>query len=557
MASYRISAIEKFDFAKPEEWPRWIRRFERFRQASDLVSNSEEIQISTLVYSMGDKAEDLLQSFDLKDDEAKKYPTVKGKFESYFIKRRNTIFERARFNRRKQEDSETVDEFITDLYSLAEHCGYGALRDELIRDRIVVGIKDSKLSEKLQMEPDLTLELAVTLARQSESVKKQQAVVRGTMTAVPVEAVSTRSCNRAWSQKPQTSTTNGAPPGNHKCTRCGKSPPHKRAQCPANEVLCHKCGKKGHYKHCCKSKVTIKEVTQDSGEETFLGTVTAVTDAVGTHSPWMVDVKLNSQNFEFKVDTGADVTVIPESVYSRERDGELQPSSLPLNGPTDEALDVCGQFSGLLTRNGIESQQNVYVIRNLRRALLGKPAIEALKVVALVEPIQEEEIVKQYPELFKGLGKLKDNYVIRLREDATPFALTTTRRVPIPLLPKVKEELQRMENMGVITRIEEPTDWCAGMVVVPKQNGKVRIYVDLTKLNGSVRRERHILPSVKQTLAQIGGAKYFSKLDANSGYWQIELDPESAKLTTFITPFGRHVRARTFSAEDDGNRGQH
>ena len=75
--------------------------------------------------------------------------------------------------------------------------------------------------------------------------------------------------------------------------------------------------------------------------------------------------------------------------------------------------------------------------------------------------------------------------------------------------------------------------------MVPKQNGKVRICVDLTKLNDSVRRERHILPSVEQTPAQIGGAKHFSKLDANSDYWQITLDPDSAKLTTFITPFGR------------------
>ena len=96
-----------------------------------------------------------------------------------------------------------------------------------------------------------------------------------------------------------------------------------------------------------------------------------------------------------------------------------------------------------------------------------------------------------------------------------------------------------MESMGVITRIDEATDWCAGMVIVPKTSGKVRICVDLTKLNESVCRERHILPSVEQTLAQIGGAKHFSKLDANSGYWQIQLDAESSKLTTFITPFGR------------------
>ena len=94
--------------------------------------------------------------------------------------------------------------------------------------------------------------------------------------------------------------------------------------------------------------------------------------------------------------------------------------------------------------------------------------------------------------------------------------------------------------MGVISKVEAPTEWCAGMVVVPKSNGKVRICVDLTKLNESVCRERHILPSVEQTLAQIGEAKVFSKLDANSGFWQIDLAPESAPLTTFITPFGRY-----------------
>ena len=75
--------------------------------------------------------------------------------------------------------------------------------------------------------------------------------------------------------------------------------------------------------------------------------------------------------------------------------------------------------------------------------------------------------------------------------------------------------------------------------MVPKSQGKVRICVDLTKLNQSVCRERHILPSVDQSLAQISGAKVFSKLDANSGFWQIELSKESALLTTFITSFGR------------------
>ena len=93
--------------------------------------------------------------------------------------------------------------------------------------------------------------------------------------------------------------------------------------------------------------------------------------------------------------------------------------------------------------------------------------------------------------------------------------------------------------LGVVAKVTEPIEWCAGMVVVPKADGKVRICVDLTRLNESVRRERHPLPAVDQILAQLSGAKIYTKLDANSGFWQIPLSPESALLTTFITPFGR------------------
>ena len=105
-----------------------------------------------------------------------------------------------------------------------------------------------------------------------------------------------------------------------------------------------------------------------------------------------------------------------------------------------------------------------------------------------------------------------------------------------------------MERNGVIAKVEQPTEWCCGMVVVPKSNSnKVRICVDLTRLNHSVKRERHPLPAVDQTLAQLAGGKVFSKLDANSGFWQIPLSPASALLTTFITPFGRyHFRRLPF-----------
>ena len=84
------------------------------------------------------------------------------------------------------------------------------------------------------------------------------------------------------------------------------------------------------------------------------------------------------------------------------------------------------------------------------------------------------------------------------------------------------------------------TPWCAGMVVVPKKEGAIRICVDLKPLNGNVFHEVHPLPKVDETLAQLAGAAVFSKLDANSGFWQIPLAKKSRLLTTFITPFGRY-----------------
>ena len=114
-----------------------------------------------------------------------------------------------------------------------------------------------------------------------------------------------------------------------------------------------------------------------------------------------------------------------------------------------------------------------------------------------------------------------------MKDNPEPFSLMTPRRVALPLLPKVKEEVLRMEKLGVISPVNEPTEWCSGMVVVPKPNGSVRICVDLMKLNENAMRQRHIMPSVEQTLAQLNEAKLFSKLDANFGFWQIPLCKQS------------------------------
>jgi len=122
MASVRLQPPSSFDFKNPDEWPKWKRRFQQFRLASGLSEDGEEKQVSTLMYCMGEDAEDTLASANISEEDRKQYETVIRKFDAFFKVRKNVIFERARFNRRVQRQDESAEQFITSLYSLAENC---------------------------------------------------------------------------------------------------------------------------------------------------------------------------------------------------------------------------------------------------------------------------------------------------------------------------------------------------------------------------------------------------------------------------------------------------
>ena len=107
------------------------------------------------------------------------------------------------------------------------------------------------------------------------------------------------------------------------------------------------------------------------------------------------------------------------------------------------------------------------------------------------------------------------------------------------LKDNVKAELCRMEEMGIITTVEQPTKWVNSVVVVRKPNGDVRICLDPVDLNKALKREHYPLKTVEEVASSMSEAKVFSTLDATSGFYQIKLAEESTLLTTFNTPFGR------------------
>uniref|UniRef100_H3BG27 Gypsy retrotransposon integrase-like protein 1 n=1 Tax=Latimeria chalumnae TaxID=7897 RepID=H3BG27_LATCH len=166
---------ESFDFSRPVDWPDWKQRFSRYKIATKLDKESREVQLCSLIYALGKEAKQIFRSFSFEEEAHKNdYKIVMEKLDEHFVPKRNVIHERARFHLRIQKQGETIEAFTRNLYELAESCEFGNTKNEQIRDRLVIGILDKELSQKLQLEPELTLEKAIQTACHSELVKGQE-----------------------------------------------------------------------------------------------------------------------------------------------------------------------------------------------------------------------------------------------------------------------------------------------------------------------------------------------------------------------------------------------
>ena len=227
-------------------------------------------------------------------------------------------FKCVKFSNRHQEHDEPVDTFITVLYTLTEHCGYAVLHDEMLRDRIVVGIQDHRLSEKLQLDPLLTL---------AEVVKKQQAIVRedkNEKEMLPSE------CPVQTVHKGRGDIRINRPPFRQSNTPSSKSCPwcadHDHQNCPARNASCHLCSKQGHFQTVCRSaphasQVHSNESHHDPPSETFLGGVSCQ----GKPSLWTVTVG---------------VATISEHMHNSIGSPPLSPPTMSLKGPSNYTLPV-------------------------------------------------------------------------------------------------------------------------------------------------------------------------------------------------------------------------
>lgn len=549
-APIRVNPPGPFNFNQPEEWPVWAKRFERYLSISNLDAKPNKEKIDLFCYCAGDKAEEILRQV-VPDPQAATFEEVRKAFDDYFEPKKNIIFERAKFNVRVQAAGEPVDEFITSLHTLAEKCEYATLKDQLIRDRIVIGVRDTKVSEQMQLLSDLTLVKAIQMARQAESVAKQTELIRP---AGAEEAV----VNKVFAKQKDFPREG--------CIRCGLNKHQMGRPCPAQNSTCRSCGKMGHWQRVCRSR----DRSSNSGGSSSSGRVVRAVKKLeddeidGANIRFInypqrqdgeteFEVSLENVTFgnktNFVIDTGADITCIPLSHVPKQFRREICKTMLCVYGPNEQPLSVVGSINVKVKFQNKTFTMTAYVIKNLKVALLGKVEISRLKLLKRVYQISTAKVkssvkpLEMFPQLFNGLGKMKKKCKIELVDNAKPFCQNVPRVVPLPLLDKLKTELDRLQKLKVIEQVDFPTEWCSPIVCVPKETG-IRLCCDYTELNRCVKRSVFPLPKVDVTLAKLKNAKVFSKLDANAGFHQIELEEESKPLTTFITPFGRFMYNR-------------
>ena len=540
-----------------DNWKRFKQRIELYMDATGASKKDDKAKTSLLLHVMGEKAIDVYNTFVFQDaGDEMKYNKVIEQFEAYCSPKKNITLERFHFNRCTQEKDESIDQYVTKLKALSKTCEFGTLENSLVKDRIVFGIQSDATRERLLREEDLTLEKAMKVCRAAESAKIQMSEIgaENTVHAVKSQEKTNKFGYKQYQFKKQKSSKTkqqGKQQSDqvHSCRRCGKT--HKSGECPAYGQECLKCGGKNHYAKCCLSKKQAPgkkkvhrvdlDLEEDTSSEEFILHTVSVDAVTQDNCDWTEDIIIHGKRINMKLDTGAQVNLLSESEYRKLRNKpKLQRTKHKLKGYGNYDIQIIGKFVAHVEHNG-KHRMTFFVVPGADKPLLGLEACERLGLVKRVADVKKdtyEALKEEYKELFEGLGCLPGQHTIVV-DPTVPPVVHACRKVPFALHDKLKEELRRMVDLKVITKVNEPTEWVSSVVIVKKSNGDLRICLDPRSLNQAIRRQHYKLPTREEVMAQFAGAKIFTKLDASKGFWQVQLDEASSYKCTFNTPFGR------------------
>lgn len=565
---------------KGSDFIAWKDQWESYRIISGLAEQPADIQVHALRMCLSRHTISIVNNLGLTPSQAGDQASIIAALQSHVKGQLNESVERRNFRKRQQAEGESFDDFLVSLRDLAKTCSF--CTDEClqknIRDQLIEGLRDGATVQELLKVRTLSLDAAITACRGMEAAQLGLSDIKGSPSVHKLQNSKPRQPTRS-SQQPsntkasrpvkQSQPKQSADSQSKPCPGCGKAS-HEggRPSCPAYKVECHNCHKLGHYKSVCRSKGSEGSVS--SLAVNSVNNPVSVS-AIDPPCP-QVTVQAKSQNGE------ATVKVLPDSGSNLCCAGV---DFLPLVGMKVQDLDqsTCfpksangkvmkpyGSLAITFSTGVSSSKEVVHVYPGIRGALLSwKAAVRLgflpanypqlqrqpaqLRKVSYSNGVTREDLIAEFPDVFDGQIKVMpgETFKIVLSESATPFCVNAPRTIPFPYKEKLRQELELLQEQGIIAPQKEPTDWCAPIVVTPKKDGdRIRLCVDLSKLNRYVKRERYQSTTPALAVADIAKSKaqFFSVFDAMKGYHQCPLDEKSQLLTTFITPFGRYKYLR-------------
>lgn len=531
-------------------WKTFMQKFNIFLEANEYLKKADNVKIAMFLNCIGDEGLHIFNTFQLTDEDKKSYDTIIKSFKDYCSPRKSTVLNRYKFFIRSQQEGETFDQFQTALKSLAQDCDFGNQMDSLIRDKIIMGLKNTTLQERLLRETEISLETTIKQCRahkashlEAQSIQQPHAMVN----YVKNKAVTgnTSALNTANTK------------GKFKCRNCSLT--HSKNECPAYGKACLACNKLNHFANSCRSKnqnkksrPTVKQSTHKINEIETRDTCLSLQEDIlfidhienkTAEKSWFHKLEINGVSINFKLDTGADINVLPMKYFEQVfRDIELEPLNSTVIAYGGFQLNAKGTLNVKCTP---ENREPVFikfvVVETNCIPILSLNTCVQLNLISRINEVQNEKdsFIRQNAVIFEGLGKFPFEYRIRLKEGSVPV-VKPVRRIPETIKSKLKDALNTMEKMEIIARVTEPTEWVNDLVIVEKKNGSIRICLSPLELNKWIKREHFHIPTLEDLTANLAGKKLFTVMDLKDGFYQIPLDSSSTSLCTFNMPFGRY-----------------
>ncbi|GAB1598786.1 hypothetical protein Ahia01_000155800 [Argonauta hians] len=514
----------------------------------NLPTYPKEYQVALLLNTLGDEALKVYNGFHFATPENDRtIAEIIAKFEQFAVGEVNKTNERFMFNKRVQKDGETFESFQSSVRSLVKSCNYCPnCVDSIIRDRLVLGISDQTTQQSLLRERNLTLQQCIDICKAAENVSIQTKILRPEM----VNSVRIKSKNmtpKKYKSFDQSRPSNAPDSSECGCKFCGSQHRMNRDDCPAWGKTCNKCKRRNHFANKCPNKKKhdahrVRNVNETEGSEDER--INSVNN--GSEKPVKCKMIVDSKTIIFTIDPGASVNIIPFKMVKHKK---IRRTSKNLKMWNESKVNPVGTIELMLT-NPANNDRNLVefvVVKENYIPLLGAGTSTKMKLVTIhkenieqIFSVMSGDKFKEAKDIFNDeLGSFKGKIKLTVNENVTPVVMPS-RRVPLALRPKLKVELKRLESLGVITPVNEPTPWVSQIAITQKKSGKLRVCLDPQELNKALLREHYTLPVLEDSLHELSKSKVFSKADLASGYWHVQLDDSSSMLTTFQTCFGRY-----------------